>query len=92
VRVTFGPSAAELTWEPGSADDVVYVEIASDGAAAQRCQFGDSGHATLATTLLPGDQGLLTLHRVHREAFRAKGLDSGEIRFDFAKMIAYSRR
>jgi hypothetical protein len=88
VRVSFVASGAELGWDPGSADDVVFVEIAGEGAPA-RCVFGDSGHALVPSASF-GDEGSLTLHRVHRETFRAKGLDSGEIRFDFAKTVAYS--
>jgi hypothetical protein len=35
--------------------------------------------------------GTLVIHRVHRESFRARGLDSGEVRFDFARSLAYKR-
>jgi hypothetical protein len=36
-------------------------------------------------------EGTVLIHRVHRETFRARGLDSGEVRFDFARSIAYRR-
>jgi hypothetical protein len=91
VRVSFGAGGAEVGWDSGSAEDVVFVEIAGDGAPA-RCVFADSGHALVPSASFGGDEGSLTLHRVHRESFHAKGLDSGEIRFDFAKTIAFSRR
>jgi hypothetical protein len=90
LRVTFQGYGAELGWDPGSTDDIVVVEMASDMPA--RCVFADSGHALVPSAAFAGEEGSLTLHRVHREAFRAKGLDSGEIRFDFAKTVAYSRR
>jgi len=36
-------------------------------------------------------EGTIVIHRVHRETFHARGLDSGEVRFDFARSIAYKR-
>ncbi len=77
-----------------SGDDVVYVDVRPAGV---RCTLGDDSdnstlaHATVSTLLLD-DTGTLVLHRLHREALRAPSVDSGEIRFDFARTIPYVRR
>lgn len=96
--VSMGAGAsAELTWEPGANDDAVFVDVnaaAIPNAARMptiRCAFPDAGHATIAAALLP-DDGTLTIHRVHRERFRARGVDAGELRFDFAKVVSFARR
>lgn len=87
-------AAADLSWEPGAADDMVYVDVNATSVAQMptiRCAFSDAGRATIAAALLP-DDGTLSIHRVHRERFRARGIDSGEMRFDFAKVVSFSRR
>jgi hypothetical protein len=86
-------AAADLSWEAG--DDLVYVDIASSDASTpvMRCLFGDTGHATVPAAVFgAAEDGTISVHRLHREAFRARGLDSGEIRFDFARTIAFTRR
>ncbi len=99
-RVVVLPSggAADLAWEPGATDDMVYVDVnatsltqGSTHAPTIRCAFTDAGRATIAAALLP-DDGTLSIHRVHRERFRAPRIDSGEMRFDFAKVVSFSRR
>jgi hypothetical protein len=35
------------------------------------------------------ESGSLVLHRLRRERLHALGIDSGEIRFDFARSVAY---
>jgi hypothetical protein len=87
--------AVELTWEPGASDDLVYVDVASRevGTPVTRCLFTDTGHASLPSASLGAvDEGTLSVHRLHREAFRAHGLDSGEVRFDFARAVSFTRR
>jgi hypothetical protein len=93
VRVATAPSSIDLAWEAGSLDDMVYVDIVSAADSKMptvRCAYGDSGHATLAGALVP-DEATLSIHRLHSEHFRARGIDSGEMRFDFAKVVAFSR-
>jgi hypothetical protein len=75
--------------------DMVYVDI---HPAAVRCVLGDGAsagagllHASLPASLLD-DAGTLVVHRLHREALHAQGWENGEIRFDFARSIAYVRR
>jgi hypothetical protein len=62
-----------------------------------RCAFTDSGHGVLQPSSIVADEGTLAVHRVHRERFaaadgRARGIESGEIRFDFARVVSYHRR
>ena len=78
-----------------SIDDLIYVDVASRDRTTPvtRCLFTDGGHATLANAALGAiDEGTISVHRLHREGFRARGLDSGEVRFDFARTIAFTRR
>ncbi len=86
-------AAVDLTWDAGG-DDLVYVDVAPADASTPmtRCLFADTGRATLASSAIGADVGTLSLHRLHREAFRARGLDSGEIRFDFARAVGFTRR
>jgi hypothetical protein len=98
----------ELTWEPGSVDDLVYVDIvgdlangtsASGGASGAptasrvRCLVSDNGHAILATSAFGKlEEGSLTIHRVHREPFRLHNVEAGEVRFDIARDVLFTRR
>ena len=82
-----GPTV-ELSWTPDSSDDSLYVDVRPSGV---RCVFGDVGHAAVPTVFF-NDSGALVVHRLHREPLRAQGIDSGEIRFDFARSVAYVRR
>jgi hypothetical protein len=86
----------DIAWDTdGAADDVVYVDIASSDAATPivRCLFSDAGRATIpAAAWGTIDAGTLSVHRLHREPFRARGLEGGEIRFDFARATPFTRR
>lgn len=77
-------ATANLTWTQAG-DDAIYVDV-----GASRCTFADDGHATLPATLF-GDEGTLTVHRLHREKLSIAGLDDGELRFDFARTLPYRR-
>ena len=93
----------DVTWTPdGTDDDVIYIDVAASRAAAGsggvgardtgvRCSFADTGRATLAATAFVADEGTIAIHRVHRESFRAKGIDSGVLRFDFARVASFRR-
>jgi hypothetical protein len=87
----------ELAWEAGSPEDVVYVDVtqalASTTPATRsvRCMFGDVGRAVLTPTALAEGEGTLAIHRLHRESFQARGIDAGEIRFDFARVVSFRR-
>ena len=87
VLVASGASV-ELSWTGERLDDVVYVDIRPNGV---RCVLDGSGHGTVSTLFLD-DDGTLVVHRVRREPLVARGIDSGEVRFDFARTVAYVRR
>ena len=89
-------SVLDVSW-PADSDDVVYVDVRPAGV---RCTLGDESgnstpgvgaHATVSTLLLD-DAGTVVVHRLHREPLRAPSVDSGEIRFDFARSVPYVRR
>jgi hypothetical protein len=75
-----------VAWTPGSARDLVYVELTTqDGSATTRCTFrDDAGAGSVSSGAFVGiGAGELSLHRVHSEAFTSGGVDAGEVRFDF---------
>ena len=88
----------EVSWpEAGGtgSGDVVYLDVRPAGV---RCTLGvvagvggEPVRASVSTLLLD-DAGTLVIHRLHREPLRAPSVDSGEIRFDFARTLAYVRR
>jgi hypothetical protein len=85
---------------------VEVVRAGDDGATGRvRCQFADRGTATIpAAAFVTGgseaSHGSLVVHRVHREVFQVPadpaggrmGIDSGVVRFDFARTIDFTRR
>ena len=82
--------ASDVSWESGSERDVVVIEV-TGSPSTMRCSFGDLGHATVPAGAF-GAQGTLTLRRIHREPFAAAGVDRGEIRFEFARIVPYRHR
>jgi hypothetical protein len=88
-------SPTEITWESplAATDDLVYVDVTSTSSVATaRCLFPDAGRASIPSAafgLL--DEGTLAVHRLHREAFSARGVDPGEVRFDFARVVSFVR-
>ncbi|WP_394828464.1 hypothetical protein [Pendulispora albinea] len=101
--VVFAPNdPVDVTWTPSpdasAEDDLLYIDVSARpaGAATVRCTFGDSGRATLTPSVFvnagAGDEGTLAIHKVHRESFRAKGIDSGVLRFDFARVTSFRRQ
>jgi hypothetical protein len=75
-----------VAWTPGSARDLVYVELTTqDGSATTRCTFrDDAGAGSVPSGAFVGvGTGELSLHRVHSETFTSGGVDAGEVRFDF---------
>jgi hypothetical protein len=81
-------SVVELTWPASTSDDVVYVDVRPNDV---RCVLDAGGHGTVSTLFLD-DVGTLVVHRLRREPLRTRGIDAGEVRFDFARTIAYVRR
>jgi hypothetical protein len=98
--VLSGEAPVDLEWAAGNPEDTVYVDVVAAGlpnapnpasTRGVRCSFGDTGHAVIPTSTLIDGEGTLTIHRLHREFFQAKGIDSGEIRFDFARVLPFRR-
>jgi hypothetical protein len=89
VHVAAGEVWIDLAWEAG--EDLIYVDVVAKRAPTLRCAFADSGRASIPN-FAQLDSGTLFVHRVHGEAFHTKGIDAGEIRFDFARVVAFSRR
>jgi hypothetical protein len=81
-------ATVDITWKAQGTDDMVYVDIRPNGV---RCVLAGSGHDTVSTMFFD-DAGTLVVHRLHREPLAARGIDTGEVRFDFARTISYGRR
>jgi hypothetical protein len=85
--------SVEVTWRPDGTTDLIYVDLQPSGV---RCVLGNGtaeapiAHGAFPASLLSGS-GSILVHRLHREPLHALGLDSGEIRFDFARSVAYVR-
>ena len=97
VRVTATPaSALDISWDVSDADDardLVYVDVTSATAhLVARCTTADQGHVVVPSSLLGSlEEGQLSVHRLHRESFRSKGIEPGEIRFDVARVVTFHR-
>jgi hypothetical protein len=100
VRAAFVPAGLDVSWssssssasEAASSRDVVYVDVLGS-AIVVRCTAGDNTtRLTVPASFLASiDEGNVTVHRVHREPFRARGIDNGEVRFDLARVTTFRR-
>jgi hypothetical protein len=93
-------TSIDLSWTPTGPDDVVYADVQPsavrcvlEGTSGSPTRGGGTGlvHAGLSTSLMD-DAGTIVVHRLHREPLHIRGLEGGEVRFDFARTVAYSRR
>ena len=93
-------TSIDLAWTPNGTDDLVYADVQPsavrcvlDGTSAAVPPGSRAGfaHASLSTSLMD-DAGTIVVHRLHREPLHVRGLDGGEVRFDFARTVAYLRR
>jgi hypothetical protein len=78
--------AIDLSWTPGEASDLVYVELlAYDGSPSVLCTFHDEAGAgtVLADAFVGAGAGRLAVHRLRAHRFDAPGTPPTEIRFDF---------
>jgi hypothetical protein len=105
VRVTSAATGLDVAWDASdlrsqdttsSAQDLVYVDVLAPAPrVVARCAVADAGRMLVGASILgalrEGDEGQLAVHRVHREAFRAKGIEPGEVRFDLAKVVTFRR-
>ena len=85
----------DVAWDASDAEarDVVVADVlAPSRAVALRCVANDAGHLVVSGTALASiDEGTLSVHRLHKESFKAKGIEPGEVRFDVAKVITFKR-
>ena len=95
VRVTPTTTGLDVTWDATEVDphDVVYVDVLAPAPrVVMRCAGADSGRLIVPQSLVQGiDEGQIAVHRLHKEAFRAKGIDPGEVRFDVARVVTFRR-
>ena len=91
-KVVASGATIDLSWAATSAgDDLVYVDVSPHDV---RCVFADTGNASLSTVFLD-EQGSLVVHRLHREwtsGWATHGIETAEVRFDFARHVGYTRR
>ena len=94
VRVSFVASGLDVAWEAAESDDardVVYVDVlGASSRLVARCTTLDVGHMVVPLGVVI-DDGQLAVHRMHRESFRAKGIETGEIRFDVSRIVTFRR-
>jgi hypothetical protein len=85
VVVAAGPWVS-FAWTAG-ANDLVYVDVRPNGP---RCVFDEVGAAAIPTSSFDS-AGTLVVHRVRQERLPVRGIDTSEVRFDFARTVAYVR-
>jgi hypothetical protein len=75
-----------VSWAPGVAGDVVWIELGADGAAPSACAFADEAGAGRlpAGALRAVGAGRVTVHRTRLVQFGAPDVQHGELRFDFS--------
>lgn len=95
VHVTSMASGLDVLWDASEADahDLVYVDILSPAPrVVMRCTGTDAGHLLVPQGSIAGvEEGQLAVHRLHKESFKAKGIEPGEVRFDVAKVVTFRR-
>lgn len=102
VQVSGSNVGLDVAWAASSpipgdreSSDVVYVDVTSRARLVARCTTLDLGHflvpASAIASLGSADEGQLAVHRLHRESFKAKGIEPGEIRFDVARVVTFHR-
>jgi len=95
VHVTSMASGLDVSWDAEGADphDLVYVDVLSPAPrVVVRCTSIDAGRLLVPQSSLGGiEEGQLAVHRLHKESFKAKGIEPGEVRFDVAKIVTFRR-
>ncbi|MBX3206128.1 MAG: hypothetical protein KF764_13745 [Labilithrix sp.] len=95
VNVTSVASGLEVSWDATDAaeHDLVYVDILSPAPrVVMRCTSADDGNLLVPQSAIAGiDEGQLAVHRLHKESFKAKGIEPGEVRFDVARVVTFRR-
>ena len=95
VHVTSVPSGLDVSWDAEGADphDLVYVDVLSPAPrVVMRCTSIDAGRILVPQGSIAGiEEGQVAVHRLHKESFKAKGIEPGEVRFDVAKIVTFRR-
>jgi hypothetical protein len=95
VRATATAAGLDVSWDASEADahDLVYAEVLSPAPRlVMRCTATDGGHLLIPQASIAGvEEGQLAVHRLHKESFKAKGIEPGEVRFDVAKIVTFHR-
>lgn len=100
VRVASAPNGLDVSWETDATTtdtrDVVYVDVlgpsSQDRRLIARCTTLDVGQLSIPASALGAvEEGQLSVHRLHREGFRTKGIEPGEVRFDVARVVTFRR-
>lgn len=88
-------SGLDITWDASEADarDLVYVEVLGQSSnVVTRCTTQDVGNVAIPDSVLGAiSEGQIAVHRLHRESFRTKGIDPGEVRFDVSRVVGFRR-
>jgi len=107
IQLASSQPAVEIAWSTADAaresGDIFFVDVARVGASSVRCAADASG-ATIPSSVFagvsPSDDvgGTISVHRVHRERARSTGtgvsrsaFESSEVRFDFSRVISFTR-
>lgn len=90
VEATPTASGLDITWASvEDAQDLIYVDIlSSTGHLVSRCTTTDTGRFSTPNST---DEGQVVVHRLHRESFKTKGIEPGEVRFDVARVVTFKR-
>jgi hypothetical protein len=96
VQVTSLATGLDVSWDASESDvrDLVYVDVLSPAPrVAARCTTIDvAGRLLVPHANIAGiDEGQLAVHRLHKESFKAKGIEPGEVRFDVARIVTFRR-
>lgn len=91
VRIGQSAGGFDVTWDASEdSKDLVYVDVLAPAThAVIRCSAIENGHVFLPYT--GSEDGQVAVHRLHRETFKAKGIEPGEVRFDLSKIVAFHR-
>ncbi len=91
IRVAPLATGLDVGWDPADTDarDLVYVDVLGPAQRlVLRCTANDNGHLVVPIGTSSFDDAQVAVHRVHKESFKAKGIEPGEVRFDIAKIVA----
>jgi hypothetical protein len=94
VTVASTTAGLDVAWDATDVDarDVVYLDVLSSSQVLARCATADAGRFIVPLSAVGAiEDGELAVHRLHREAFHAKGVDPGEVRFDVSRVTAFHR-